>query len=412
MLRTRKQLFCATVAATLLTTSFLRAQEQRAERGEQKTEQTEAQKKQDRKQRRKQKRRQLEERIKELEAQLQQMKSEVRAKTKTAESDDASTTVNSFRATMPEAESRSQVARSKKAPSGSKADAFLRVQRDSQKQPKALQTAVTRYTKGSGRNQVVVDLVSAVHVGDAGYYQKLNKLFTDYDVVLYELVAPKGVRPVMGEQRGGNPISFLQGSMKSMLNLESQTELVNYQKANFVHADMTPTEISNKMAERGDTGLSVALDVAADMFRQMNKQQNSPAFRRQVEDMDMMSLLFSDNSDQKMKLMMAEQFVAQGSLDQGLGKTLNKMLVQDRNEAAVKVLDRELAKGRKKIAIFYGAAHMADFEKRLVEERGMKFQENNWLTAWDLTKTKSESSRKAEKDPLGILFKLLDDASK
>ena len=129
--------------------------------------------------------------------------------------------------------------------------------------------------------------------------------------------------------------------------------------------------------------------------------------------MDLMSLMFSDDSDQKMKLMMAEQFVAQGSLDQGLGKTLNKMLVQDRNEAAMKVLDREMAKGRKKIAIFYGAAHMPDFEKRLLEKKGMKFQYNDWITAWDLTKTKSSSpSRKAEKDPLGVLFKLLDEASK
>ena len=120
---------------------------------------------------------------------------------------------------------------------------------------------------------------------------------------------------------------------------------------------------------------------------------------------DMMTLLFSNNSDQKMKLMMAEQFVAQGSLDQGLGKTLNRMLIQDRNEAAMKVFDQQLAKGHKKIAIFYGAAHMADFEKQLIKKEKMKLENNRWLTAWDLTKQR----RSAEPDPLKTLLKLLED---
>ncbi len=412
MRRNSKSIFCLTIAATLLTTSFLKAQE-RAERGQQKAEQTDAQKK-ERKQRRKEKRQELErlqQRIKDLEAQLRRMQSQAEASKsapKAEANEDVSRTVNSFRSTLPAERTTSD-----RQTTGTRAKSFLRLQRDSKKKPVSLQTGVTRYSKGYGRNAVNVDLVSAVHVGDRSYYQELNRLFKEYDVVLYELVAPKGVRPVMGEQRGGNPISFLQNSMKSMLNLESQTELVNYQRSNFVHADMTPTEISDKMAERGDTGISVALDVASDMLRQMNKQRNNPLFRQQAEGMDLMSLMFSDDSDQKMKLMMAEQFVAQGSLDQGLGKTLNKMLVQDRNEAAMKVLDREMAKGRKKIAIFYGAAHMPDFEKRLLEKKGMKFQYNDWITAWDLTKTKSSSpSRKAEKDPLGVLFKLLDEASK
>ena len=300
----------------------------------------------------------------------------------------------------------------RKKDNGARAKEFLRLVRDENKQPLSLQTAVTRYALGRGEEKTVVDLVSAVHVGDRSYYEELNKLFTDYDVVLYELVAPKGMRPVMGEERGGNPVSFLQSSMKSMLNLESQTALVNYQKKNFVHADMTPTEISNKMAERGDTGLSVALDVAADMIRQMNKQ--SGAMAQQTQGLDLMSLLLDDNSDKKLKLMMAEQFVAQGSLDQGLGKTLNRMLVVDRNQAAMKVLDKELAKGHKKIAIFYGAAHMPDFETRLIEETGMRFKRNRWITAWDLTKEKqtSETQRSAETDPLKLLMKLLDEASK
>lgn len=285
---------------------------------------------------------------------------------------------------------------------------FLRLQRDSQNRPVALQTAVTRFIRGKGEDRVVVDLVSAVHVGDRAYYNQLNTLFENYDVVLYELVAPKGVRPVPGQERSGNPISFLQNSMKSMLNLESQTELVDYRRKNFVHADMTPTQIAKRMEQRGDSGLSVALDVMADMVREMNRLEQSGVLTRQAEQVDLMTLLFDDNSDQKLKLMLAEQFVAQGTLSNGLGETLNRMLVTDRNEVAMGVLAKELEKGRRKVAIFYGAAHMPDFEKRLKSQQKMRLKKNRWVTAWDLTKQSTD--KQAEPDPLKLLLKLLDEA--
>lgn len=294
------------------------------------------------------------------------------------------------------------------ADTNAKPTRFLQLKRNDEKQPVALQTAVTRFTKGKGDKQITVDLVSAVHVGDREYYAALNKLFNDYDVVLYELVAPKGVRPVRGQQRGGNPVSFLQNSMKTMLNLDSQTELVNYRRKNFVHADMTPSQIAKRMEQRGDSGLSVALDVMADMVREMNRLEQSGQLAQQPNELDLMTLLFDENSDQKLKLMMAEQFVATGSLANGLGDTLNRMLVTDRNEVALKVLRKEIERGHKKIAIFYGAAHMPDFEKRLTEKEGMKLQKNTWLTAWDLTKQR-EKQRRSEPDPFKILLRLLED---
>ena len=50
----------------------------------------------------------------------------------------------------------------------------------------------------------------------------------------------------------------------------------------------------------------------------------------------------------------------------------------------MKVFQQELVKGHKRIGIFYGAAHMPDFERRLTEEFGMRLQSEKWLTAWDL----------------------------
>ena len=59
------------------------------------------------------------------------------------------------------------------------------------------------------------------------------------------------------------------------------------------------------------------------------------------------------------------------------------VLVEGRNARAVEVLERELGKGRKKVAIYYGGAHMPDIEQRLAKLGFVKTGER-WLVAWDL----------------------------
>ncbi len=40
-------------------------------------------------------------------------------------------------------------------------------------------------------------------------------------------------------------------------------------------------------------------------------------------------------------------------------------LIGERNKRALDVLKKQIASGKKKIAVFYGAGHMVDMEKRL-----------------------------------------------
>ena len=65
-------------------------------------------------------------------------------------------------------------------------------------------------------------------------------------------------------------------------------------------------------------------------------------------------------------------------------------LITDRNAAALTVLRREIAAGRRRIAIFYGAAHMDDFDQRLQEDFGLQPRETVWLEAWDLREAAAE----------------------
>ena len=48
------------------------------------------------------------------------------------------------------------------------------------------------------------------------------------------------------------------------------------------------------------------------------------------------------------------------------------------------MLRKQIAAGKKKIAIFYGAGHMADFQKRLGEDFDLTPKSTRWLTAWDM----------------------------
>ena len=69
-----------------------------------------------------------------------------------------------------------------------------------------------------------------------------------------------------------------------------------------------------------------------------------------------------------MKRLMAEQFEnldgAMSALDGPQGSTI----MTERNKVALKKLAEQIADGKKKIAIFYGAAHMSDMEKHLVAD--------------------------------------------
>jgi hypothetical protein len=277
---------------------------------------------------------------------------------------------------------------------------YLRVSKDDQGRPQALQTAMTRF-RGKDKD-VIVDLIGAVHVGERDYYQILNSQFDLYDVVLYELVAPAGTRvPAGGKSPTVNPIGMLQQSMQKMLGLESQLVLIDYQKSNFVHADMSPTQIGEKMDERGETAFSVGLSAIMELLGNQKKMAQSLEDSGS-EPIDAENLFELLNNPLKLKQMMAQQFSQAEAIEMGLGKTLNRMLIEDRNAAAMKVLHQQLAKGQTRIAIFYGAAHMPDFEQRLASELGLQPAKQVWLDAWDL-KTAPEKPN----SPTRLLFDML-----
>lgn len=255
---------------------------------------------------------------------------------------------------------------------------FLRLKRDEAGQPLAMETAVVRYRPAEGDDELTVDLVGAVHIGEKSYYEALNKQFAEYDVLLYELVAPEGTRIPKGGRASAHPVSMLQMGMKSMLGLESQLALVDYQQENFVHADMSPEEFQETMAGRGESFLTMFFRMMGQGIAQESKNQGRNT------DMEMLMALFDPNRSFKLKLLMAEQFEdlegAMGALEGPDGSTI----ISERNKKALEVLREQIDAGHKKIGIFYGAGHLPDMQRRLADDFGLERADTKWLEAWDL----------------------------
>ena len=67
---------------------------------------------------------------------------------------------------------------------------------------------------------------------------------------------------------------------------------------------------------------------------------------------------------------MAEQFEGMDGELSALEGPEGSTLISGRNEVALDGLRKQIAAGKRKIAIFYGGGHMADMQKRLEADFG------------------------------------------
>ena len=256
---------------------------------------------------------------------------------------------------------------------------FLRVVRSATKTPTALQAAIVRYKPADAdKKGLRVDLVAAVHVAEKSYYRQLNREFRKYDAVLYELVAQEGTEIPKGGGQRRSTVSMFQSGMKDMLELEFQLEQIDYTRKNMVHADMSPEQFAKSMKKRGESVFTMFLRMLGYAIAKQSAASGKSS------DAELLAALFDKNRALALKRVMAEQIEdMDGSfivLDGPDGSTI----IGERNKVALGVLRKQIAAGRKKIAIFYGAGHMPDFQKRLRNEFGLKAENARWLVAWDL----------------------------
>lgn len=278
-------------------------------------------------------------------------------------------------------------------PAAEASSKFIRLERDKSDELLALQTAIVHFVSTEpSQGDLVVDLIGAVHVGEKSYYEALNKQFEKYDVVLYELVAPPGTKVPKGGKPSGHPVAMLQNGLKDMLHLEHQLEYVDYTKDNFVHADMSPDEFAKSMTDRNESFMAMMFRMMGHAMAQQSQQKGGG-----LSEFDLLSALFDKDRAGTLKRLMAEQFENMEGMMDALNGPEGSTIITERNRVALKKLAEQIAAGKKKIAIFYGAGHLGDMEKRLVAEFHLRRAGEEWLTAWNLVKQPVPAKAPAKK---------------
>jgi hypothetical protein len=240
-----------------------------------------------------------------------------------------------------------------------------------------------------------LSLVGVSHLGETNYYQSIQKLLDAHDLVLFE-----GVRSP-GEEDGGQQRKMaevdeasLQFTMARSLGLAFQLSVINYEQAHFRNSDLSLDQIGQLLTRRPRPG-------AAEGKAEPPERAASPELHMLVQVMDGSSFLgmvangivrmlgSSPRLQSTTKLMLIEllgnlqgDLTEMGALPPDMKRFLS-VLLHARNAVVVNDVRLELdrPKPARNIAVFYGAAHMHDLEKRLCQELGYRPGEDQWLPA-------------------------------
>ena len=271
-----------------------------------------------------------------------------------------------------------------------KKEQFIRVEEKGK--ATELQTAVVKLTKGDAS----VELIGAIHIADKKYYQALNTRFESYDALLWEGIGngrPASLEEIRAEEEepvaevpGENaepvapakkPKGNLSGLHKAYeagakwLDLAYQMKEIDYAKPNFVHADLSYDEFVELQEKRGESLLSFVLKAGLEADQKGVKQPST--FKL------LTSLIRGSANGVKRELV---HTLGAGD-DQVAGLAGESVIISDRNAKCLEVLAREVEAGKKKLGVFYGAAHFPDMVERLVED-GWMLGSTEWVTAWDI----------------------------
>lgn len=277
---------------------------------------------------------------------------------------------------------------------------FLRLNASSPDR-QSLSTPVASYVNDDGQE---VKLIGAVHVAESDYYARLNRLFGECDLLLFEMIGGESLqreeelrrkidrsKPLGGltleEAREWNRIAEgrkkrrrqdmslllnLLGSayreLSNALDLQTQHEGIDYSPVHFVHADMTVREFRQAQSRKRESLAGLMLKSSVSSLLK-GKQEYQP------NELGMVMDLVTGNADGlKNELMRVIAYAPPDALG-------NTVILEGRNDKCMEVFDRRKNGGVRKIGIFYGAAHLPGLHHELVK-RGYRLKEVLWLKAW------------------------------
>jgi hypothetical protein len=209
--------------------------------------------------------------------------------------------------------------------------------------------------------------------------------------VLFELVGdprrvtetPPQVLKQQSAQQYTGTVSSLQELMGRYLNLTFQLGAIDYTKKNMVHADTSAAEFARMQQERGESMLTLLLRA---MNAQLNRAANQPA-ASQLNIVELIRILLSPDSATGFKRLVAREFDQMESLTALMEGDAGSAILSGRNGVVMNKLQQVLANPKqRRIAVFFGAAHMPGIEASLLAGLKAKVSGEEWLAAWTIPK--------------------------
>lgn len=303
---------------------------------------------------------------------------------------------------------------------------YLRA-RDAAGGGRVLEVACRTLSAGKGA-ETKVTLLGACHLGEAAYYEAIQKRLDAADLVLFEGVGMENGPPRTGEGEKSSGVSELQTSLARSMGLVFQLEAVRYDRPHFRNSDVTPEELVAALrgekprpgggkpsppSGEGETGAEANGAPDGETAKEAGAGKTAPKTDRETQaflralsgDSIILSLaskalkFFGRNPQFRalMKLAVVEMLGAiEGDVsrlvekqDPGM-KRLMKVLLEKRNVVVFRDLRKVLAKKEAPghVVLFYGAAHMADLEERITSKLGFRFVGEEWLPAFGVNPKK------------------------
>jgi hypothetical protein len=257
----------------------------------------------------------------------------------------------------------------------------------------ALQVAVRQLLPRNPR-QPVVWLVGASHIGEATYFIQLQHRLDAADLVLYEGVGGRQLSEAPPADTNTAPASTrgsLQTTLAESLGLKFQLAAINYHRAHFQNSDLTLEEIQHLFVRQRNASQQQG-EGAEEEFDRMIGLMDGSSIWSLVAQAGLRILEVSPKLQGMMRLVLIETLGrVHGDLAdmQGVSSSIQELLrvlIRERNARVmqdVKNLLRQRAPPPT-IAIFYGAGHLDDLEKRLVTEQAFRPGITEWHTAFSV----------------------------
>lgn len=263
---------------------------------------------------------------------------------------------------------------------------FLRIER-LESGSDCLQVAIRNYEVPDAAGTKTIQLVGVSHIGSAGYYAAVQDVLDQATVVLFEGVDGNHPAFLQATEELSPEHSSLQVNLARALGLVFQLHAIDYTRANFINSDVTSDQLmalfeGKDIPEAGPAAQAQMEQLLAGMEEAslsgqaaaavLNVLEMHPDWRRGMR-WGMVKILGSVTGN----------VAAYPGLPEEL-QVMMTVLIEKRNEKVMQDLHAHLANIQpgETIAVFYGAAHMHDFEVRLQEEMKAQLTETQWLTVF------------------------------